>query len=330
MSKHATIIGLRELGQLEPVPHPLVWWMTSKALGLLQNAYGGVRVEIEGFPDLAEPVLFAMNHSHYYDFMQSRRALWLQRRMQTVTFVKPRAFQHRLEGAYMKRMGNIPLVSRGYLISADFAGLHGRRPSEDEYRRLREHVDRGAQLPDAPLFRALQSSARDMLDLPYEPDDTRYDVAIKQRYRAAMATTVELARSVLAAGVSLHVYPQGLYSTRLTRGRIGTVQLARALDVPIVPVGFSGMNECFGHRQMLAHTRGTLTMRFGEPRRVSAPELAEFTPFDPDEELRLRGPLERETQALMNDINALLDPAYTWGEDPDEGDGLEGIARFFD
>lgn len=327
MKHHANIVGLRELARVDARPRPLVWWLTDKALALLQNTR--VRVVLDGYPTLTEPVLFAMNHSHYFDFMPSRRALWAQRRVQTVGFVKARAYQNRLEAPFIKTIGNVPIISRGYLISADFAALRGRKPSEDEYRALREHVDHGAPLPDASIYRALEGQARDMLDIAYEPGLTSYREAIQQRYASGMAACVAQARAVLDEGVSLHIYPQGLYSTRLSRGRIGTVELALALDVPIVPVGFSGMNECFRKHEMVPYRAGTLTMRFGRPRRVTRPELVDFRPFVPADEQRLRDVLEDETRALMDEINALLDPGYRWGEDLD-GDGLAGVARFFE
>jgi len=324
---HHTIVGLRELARVDARPRPLVWWLTDKALALLQNTR--VQVVLENPPPLTEPVLFAMNHSHYFDFMPSRRALWAQRQIQTVGFVKARAYQNRLEAPFIKTIGNVPLVSRGYLISADFAALHGRKPTDDEYRSLREHVDHGAPLPDASVYRALEGQPRDMLDLTYDPKIACYRDAIQQRYASGMAASVAQARAVLDAGVSLHIYPQGLYSTRLSRGRIGTVEFALALDVPIVPVGFSGMNECFRKHEMVPHRAGVLTMRFGRPRRVTRPELVDFRPFVPADEQRLRDVLEHETRTLMDEINALLDPAYRWGDDLD-GDGLEGVARFFD
>jgi len=62
---------------------------------------------------------------------------------------------------------------------------------------------------------------------------------------------------------------------------------------------------------------------------VKRAELEGFKAFEPSEEDRLRDVLEDETQLLMQKINALLDPEYTWGENLD-GDGLQGVARFFD
>lgn len=329
MGGHASIVGLRELEGLDPLPDRLTWWLTDKALWAMHELYGGVRVELEEVPELTAPVIFAMNHSHYYDFMPSRRALWTHLGIKTVSFVKARAYQHRLDSLFVTSIGNIPIVSRGYLICADFARVHGRKPGEDEYRRLREHIDHGAALPDEPIYRALQTRRRSMLDLPFDPAASSYRAGLERCYAAGMAGTLAHARRAVAAGVHLHIYPEGLYSTRLSRGRIGAVQFALALDLPIVPVGFCGMNELFAARAMVPRRPGVLRMRFGEPRRVASSAFPGFRPFVPSEERRLRGALERETEGLMVAINELLEPAYRWGEELD-GDGLEGVGRFFD
>ena len=326
MARH--ILDLPAMQQLDPVPKTAVWWLTGGGLWLLQNRRG-VRVELEGFQQPERPVLYAMNHSHYFDFMQSRRALWMQHRVQTSTFVKTRAFQNRVEGAYMKLMGNIPLVSRGYLISADYAELFGDKPDEATYRVLRGHLDHGTPLPEGEVFDALQGTARAMLGAGFDPAEGAYREALHGCYASAMATTLGHARAAAERGTSLHIYPQGLFSTRLSRGRIGAVQIAFALGLEVVPVGFSGMNELFEKNRMVPRSGGTLTMRFGAPYRIDRPELAGFRPFHPDDEARLRPVLEAETQALMERINDLLDPAYTWSDDR-IGDGLTGIQRFFD
>ena len=330
MSTHASIIGLRELRRVDPRPNPLVWWATDKALWLMHQVYGRVRIELQGqVPDPRQPAFLAMNHSHYYDFMPSRHALWRQLGVKSVTFTKARAYQNRLEGSFVKAIGNIPLVSRGYLISADFAAVHGRKPSEDEYRSLREHVDEGVELPAGPVYDRIREQARDMLELRFDPQSSSYREAMQARYLAAMRACVDQARRAVEAGVWLHIYPQGLYSTRLSQGRVGAVQFALALDMPIIPVGFSGMNEHFERRRMVPNTGGRLIMRFGAPRRVEGPEFADFEPFEPSEERRVRTALERETSAVMDAINELLEPGYRWGSDR-EGDGLVGVSRFFD
>ena len=324
----ARIIGLNEMGRLNPIANRPMLWATRKTLRLLQNRYGGVHVKVEGFSAPSEPVLFAMNHTHYFDFTQSRLTLLRRFGIKTTSFAKVRAFQNPIDGGYMKRLGNIPLASRGYLISADFAQLHGQTITEEQYQIVRAHVDHGHALPNEPVYHALQYTTRDMLDRPFSPNDSRYRVAILARYAEAMRTTLGHAKTVIQAGHCLHIYPEGLYSTRLSQGRIGAVQFAAALDLPIVPVGFSGMNQLFKKRQPLPYRSGELTMRFGTPYRLNREELRDFTPFMPSEEARLNGVLREETDKLMEKINGLLEPECTWG-DP-EGDGLKGVSRFFE
>jgi 1-acyl-sn-glycerol-3-phosphate acyltransferase len=329
ISSHAHIVDFPEMERINPVANPVTWWMTAKLLWLMQNVYGGVRVEIEGSPQLEEPVIFAMNHTHLYDFMQSRLALFKQCGIKTSTFVKPRAFQKRLEGTYIKTMGMIPLASRGYLISADFAQLHGRTLDEEEYRLLRDHIDNGTPLPSSPLYEALQTQAREMLGVPFDPKEMSYGEALGVCYSRAMAMAASLSRKVIDVGHSLHIYPEGLYSTRLSRGRTGTVKFAAALDIPILPVGFSGMNEHFARRHMVPHSRGSLIMRFGTPFRIQRAELQDYSLLEPQDDARLQPVLEEETNSLMEKINGLLEPQCTWGENL-TGDGLKGIARFFE
>lgn len=329
MAHHSHIVDLREMGNCDPVANPVAWAFSSAVFWLVQNVYGGVRVEIEDFPELSSPVLFAMNHSHYFDFMQSRRAMFKQEGVLTTSFVKLRALQNRLEGAYIKSMGNIPTISRGYVISADFAQLHQRKLDEAEYRILRDHINMGAPLPELPLYKALQETPRDMLGLGFDPGSMTYRDGIGACYSEAMATTIALANEVTAAGHSLHIYPEGLVSSRLSRGRIGTVQFALALDLPIVPVGFSGMNECFPRMKMVPKKRGVLAMRFGEPYRIDRSRFQDFTPFSPEDEVRFQDPLKDETAQLMDRISALLDDECSGGEDH-VGDGFKGVARFFE
>jgi len=328
VAKHAHIVDLEEMARLKPVPRTVLWWASANLVRLMQGVWGRVRVEMENYPALTEPVLFAVNHTHYFDFLPSRVAIWAQQGLKTVTFVKYRAFQNRLEGAYMKRLGNIPLGSRGYLLSADFARVHGRKPELAEYRELRAHLDEGERLSDGPL-QALLTQPRDMLGLDFDPEQSSYREMMEGCYSKAMSNTLAHAQTVLDAGLSLHIYPQGLYSTRLSQGRIGAVQIAAKLGIPIVPVGFSGMNKLFAPMGIIPKKKGVLHMRFGDPYRIERQELHDFQAFEPREEQRLRPVLEQETALLMDKINDLLDPECARGEDL-VGDGIQGVGRFFE
>jgi len=328
VGSHAHIVLPQDVDGYNPVANPLFWGVTLRLSLWIQKIWGGVRVELEDFPSLDAPVMFAMNHSHYFDFLHARGAIDHQAGVRTASFVKYRAFQNRIEGAYMRRMGNIPLTSRGYLICADFAQIHGRKPDEKEYRVLREVVDGGAALPNQPVFQALVANNRKVLGSEFVAGQTGYRQAISDVYSKAMATTLAQAERVVSAGQSLQIYPEGLYSTRLSQGRIGAVQIAVALGIPVVPVGFSGMNDCFHDKALKAHSGGVLRLRFGKPYRIQRTELQGFRPFNFEDEVRHRSVLEEETHSLMCKINGLLDPSCQWGEDL-QGNGLQGISRFF-
>ena len=308
--------------------NPVLWAVSLRISRWMQKIWGGVRVELEAFPSFDSPVLFAMNHSHYYDFLHARAAIANQRGVRTSSFVKYRAFQNRLDGFVIRRLGNIPLTSRGYLICADFAQVHGRKPEEDEYRILRSVVDGEAELPQTHVFQELIADNRTVLGVDYVPSQKSYRQVLGGIYATAMGTTLTQAKRVLEKGHSLHIYPEGLCSTRLSRGRIGAVQVAVALGIPVVPVGFSGMNDFFQPKALKAHSGGVLSLRFGAPYRIERTELQGFCPFEFDEEDRHRAVLEEETASLMAKINGLLEPDYQWGEDL-QGDGLKGIERFF-
>lgn len=332
MTKQAHIVDLHEMGRVNPLPVPPAWWATIRLGHLLICGLRGARIRMEGFPESIDgPVLFAMNHTHRYDFLPAKVALDLQRKIVTATVVKYRAFQHRGESLFMRKYGNIPISSRGYLISADFTRLHGRKPTEPEYRVMRDHVDGKGELPDAPPYRALQQTPRDLLGLPFSPSEGTWRQMILRCYEHAMEATVGLCRRAIDAGHSIHVYPEGLLSLRLGEGHIGTVEMAVALGVPIVPVGLSGMNVLYERCRLLPARAGTLTMRFGRPYRIQRPELEAFRPFTAEHEVAFRPILEQETDRLMDAINDLLEPECRRGapgEDP--GYLVTGIGRFFD
>src|SRR5947209_20549346 len=106
-----------------------------------------------------------------------------------------------------------------------------------------------------------------------------------------MQASLRLAGEAVAAGCHLQIYPEGTVSSRLAQGRSGAVQFAKALGLPVVPVGMSGCREAF-HGQGLRLRGGEIAIRIGEPFQLPAGALpAEFRPFDPDHEERYRSAL---------------------------------------
>jgi len=204
--------------------------------------------------------------------------------------------------------------------------LHGRKPTEDEYRHLRDRIDGRETLrgtPTAAVAAAL-STPRDMLGRDFSPDRESYASAVQDVFRRFAVRTAELADNAMRQQSWLLVTPQGIVNSRLTPGRIGALQFAHHLDRPIVPCGVSGVREAFP-RGVLRPAGGRITVRFGVPYRFRLPD--DHRIFEKASEDRNRDQLESGTRDMMERINSLLEPRYRWDEDP-AGDGLKGVDRF--
>lgn len=293
----------------------LMFWLPPRA-----------RVQIEGLENLPRgPAIVSPNHTHKFDFLPVRCAL-LHQGMELMTWIKARDYKHPAMRWILGKGGNIPLVSRGYLIASDFAAVHRRRPSEDEYRALRSHVDEAVALPDALEAGLTHGRAIGGVDVDLRGG---YRAAVREAYRALMAETLRLARQGRDQGRHQHIYPQGATSRQLTPGHPGAVQAALALGLPIVPVGMSGCREVFVGKDHPLTRGGRVTIRIGAPIDVPSSVVpAGFRPFDPDHEDASASALQRETDRVMSAINALCEPAYRWADDR-ASDAKRGVDRFY-
>jgi 1-acyl-sn-glycerol-3-phosphate acyltransferase len=214
----------------------------------------------------------------------------------------------RLEASALASLGTVPLASRGYLLLCDFEAVFGRLPTAPEYRRLRDHVDGAAPIgPGGDLVRALCTTPRTLFGVPL--DRSKEGAAWRELVRAAAAASfqesVRLARIAVAHGRHVHIYPEGTVSPRRGPLRSGAVQLARALDVPLVPIGMSGCAAAY--RGGLLPWRGAVHLRVGRP--ISLDVLpASHRPFHPDDENAHRPMLEHLCGELGAALDALVDP----------------------
>jgi len=285
------------------------------------------QVELSGTENLPKgPAVLCPNHTHKFDFLPLRTVLLLQGDLQLMTWIKARDYKSPGMRWILGKGGNVPLVSRGYLIAADFAEVHRRKPTEEEYRQLRAHIDDGTPLSDA-LSQALQTPRR-IAEVAVDLT-TGYRQALRDAYRTLMAESLRLAREGTALGRHQHVYPQGATSKQLTPGHPGAVQAALALDIPMVPVGMSGCREVFIGKDHPVARGGRITIRIGKPMAVQRDALPRaFRPFDPDHEDQYKDALQAQTDRLMHEINELCEPAYRWAPDL-RSDAKQGIARFY-
>ncbi|MEV4269096.1 lysophospholipid acyltransferase family protein [Micromonospora aurantiaca] len=131
--------------------------------------------------------------------------------------------------------------------------------------------------------------------------------------RAAL-TAFDAAIPVLKAGDLVAVYPEGTRSPdgRLYRGRTGTVRLAIAAGVPIIPVGVTGTDKAqpIGTR-IPRPGRAKITIKFGKP--------LDFT-GRPDDRTSLRA----MTDEMMAEIQKLSGQEYVPRYAPKRADQIAG------
>jgi 1-acyl-sn-glycerol-3-phosphate acyltransferase len=323
-------IDIDTLQEINPVANPVWAWGTASIAQAIFTFTRGTKIVFEGDDILkrGRQFIMATNHSHKMDFLPLRAPL-LYRGHTFLTWIKARAYKDPAMGTFLKYTGNVPICSRGYLIAADYWDLFGERPTEEEYRLLREHVDRGAALPTTERFEALLKTPRRMLGLFFNPAAFSYRQAVRQLYYELMQIALRMTRRGIHRGDHVQIYPQGAISSRMTRCHIGIVEASVALGLPVVPVGISGCREVFignGPRTRA----GKIVVRFGEPYEIPRGELPDdFRAFHPEDEEVHRPVLKKHAAVITELMNAQLEPDYQMLPEGDGYDGKEGVDRFF-
>lgn len=267
------------------------------------------RIDVEGWDRLPDrPAILATNSTQKQDFM-ALRVLAEQRGVPCVTVTKAKNYHQPVMAWLLGRLGVVPIASKGYFLLVDFTQTLGRRPTDPEYRAVRDHVDRGTDLPPGPL-QLLLHRPRQVVGHRFDPAQEAWRTFLRRIYRQSLQETVRLAREAADAGYHIQMYPEGTVSPTLGQGRIGAVQLAVALGLPLLPVGMSGCPDAFWGDSPLVRG-GRIQLRVGELLPVP-PDLvpASFVPFDPDAETTHRAALQGLTDTLMDRIDALLDPPF--------------------
>jgi 1-acyl-sn-glycerol-3-phosphate acyltransferase len=300
------IVTPRYLDRFNALPSPTFYPFIALATRAVMFA-NGFRVDVEGTPPL-RPSLLCTNATQRYDFLALMKAVDQLPRdhvRRVVTVSKAKNYQSGPLAFVMARAGTVPLASRGYFIAADFVALRGRRPSLDEYRALRAHIDDDVPLPHAVDDFARRS--RTICGRAFDPRARTYREAIEEAFARGAQQSLQLARAAIGAGFHVQIYPEGTVSTsgRLGVGRRGAVQLAHALGVPLVPVGMSGCARAFRGPMPW---RGRVTVRFGAPVDVALPHV--HRAFVRDDERAHAAMLDEGTARLMSAIDALLEPAH--------------------
>ncbi|MDP7113390.1 MAG: 1-acyl-sn-glycerol-3-phosphate acyltransferase, partial [Myxococcota bacterium] len=318
------------------------WFQKAVATFLLVPNYYTppfVRIRLEGEDRLPDgPVIFAMNHTDRYNYWPLQFALWRRLGRFTAAWVKGKYYEHPLMGLFMELVNSIPTVSRGYIITRDFRGALGRRPTNEEYAAARSWVDGQAarlggdpiEAPTGELPGEILEQPRSILGREFDPARESYADAVNALFQEMMRRFVELNAEATSLGLDTIIFPQGTRSLRLSRGRIGISQVALAQERTIVPVGCSGCDKLYSGASPWARG-GTVTYRFGEP--MTHTDLkrfhtaATYEPFTPAAESAHRETFQALADHLMDRIDELVDEPYRFSDDQ-RSEGVEGSSRF--
>lgn len=282
------------------------------------------RIVLEGVENLPEErVIFAMNHTDRYNYWPFQYATYRKGLPMTATWVKGKYYENALMGWFMDHCNNIPVPSKGYLITVQMRQATGSVPDGESYRALRTLMDTGA-LPET-----VPAAVQRFLDQQGGADAWR--AAVDDLFARMMREVVRLNRQALDIGCNLIIFPQGTRSIRLSKGRIGLAQLAQHLGATIVPVGCNGSDAVYPGGSPFARG-GRIVYRIGAPLPIDHPDLAPHrvdTPFEPFTAAAdpHRPAFEAITQVVMDRINDLLDPQYQYAPDG-ASDGVQGARRF--
>ncbi len=332
MANEKSPIDLNVMNNLNPIANPIwAWGAASIAMGIFKTS-PRTRVEMHNLEALpSRPVIIAMNHTQFYDFLPLRAPL-LFKGQRFVSWVKARAYRNKYASGFLMRTGNIPICSKGYIVASDFYELFERAPTDDEYEALRVHLKDNLPFPeDNAIFERLQFEPRTILGRTYDPDKETWREAIREVFYEFMQITLEKTRRCVERGDHVHVYPQGTIAPRLISGKTGIIQTALALDLPILAVGVSGCREAYIGGTPFTKRDSRFIVRFAdEPYIVPRDEFPpNYRPFHPDDELTHRPKLQHHVDRVMDQLNELVEPHYQWADEAELEEVKRGVERFF-
>jgi len=264
-----------------------------------------------------QPVIFAMNHTDFYNYWPFMYQLFLNRDDCYISvWVKGKYYQNPLLKHFLNLANNIPIPSLGYVLTIDFRAGMERKPTGAEYRLLRDWID-GAISQDEFFVQADSALAAFVTTArgDFDPANESYAEHINAQYRDLMHLVAEISEDALFnKKLNLLIFPQGTRSVRLLPGHIGVAQIALKTKVPVIPVGCNGCDKCY-RGSLPFSSGGRIVYRAGEPLTV-ADRLAPFAieepykPFTRAAERKFATNFHGATNLIMEQINALLDPEY--------------------
>lgn len=294
--------------QLNQIPQGQIWW--AKVLSLNYALPRKTEVVVEGIENLPTDrrVFLAMNHTDRYNSWPLQHHLHLSRKEYTCTWVKGKYYLNPLVRTFLLSTNNIPLASRGYVISSRFKKAMNRSPNGEEYRFIRNLLDNNQSLDQ--ISTASSSLQQFLGDQP----QNRLD-ALRSDFAGMSNEVIRLNKQAFELGHHILVFPEGTRSIRLGKGHTGLAQMAQRLGVDIVPIGCSGSSKCYPGAIPWAKG-GRIVYRIGKPISLDSSEFSpmrvtdKFIPFSSDAQQKYGQSFQQLTDTIMDQINELLDPEH--------------------
>ncbi len=312
------MIDLERLNKIHLKPKPRFQRLIA-TFGLLPNYnWPGRKTSIifEGEDNVprAGGCIFVMNHTDRYNYWPFQYMLWRKGLGFTAAWVKGKYYENPMMAWFMDAANNIPLPSKGYVLSKDFQLAMQRDPEKTEYETLKSYTDGKIDADEAA--RQGGEGLREFLARDWPAGNYADD--LENRFRAMMQRVLQITREGLAKGLSLLVFPQGTRSITLTRGHTGVAQVVLDTNAPVVPVGCNGSDHAYPGSSPFS-VGGTIIYRIGKPLtvegdlkpfRINEP----FVPFTQSAE-KHHQTFRKLTDLMMDRINELLDPRYQYATD---------------
>ena len=295
-------------------PYGQVLW--SKVLRLnyfLMNT----TVQVEGLENLPmdRPVCLAMNHTDRYNSWPLQLYLLQHSNQFVVTWVKGKYYENPITRFFLLSTSNIPLASRGYVLSTQFKQSASRSPTSEEYRFIRDLLDEKLEISEETLLQATPACRQFLSPSPVQRLQN-----IEKSFDNLSLEVVRLNQEALSIGHHILVFPEGTRSVKLSKGHIGIAQMSQRLGIDIVPIGCNGSDKCYPGNNPLAQ-KGTITYRIGKPLHIDGEELGSyrikdnFIPFGRKAEQDYGQRFRKITDIVMERINVLLDKEYQYSND---------------
>ena len=291
-------------------------------LGPNYNLFARVKIKMENIENIpkGEPVIFAMNHTDRFNYWPFQYKLWRAKVYPfTTVWVKGTYFNKKILGQLLKLCNTFPVPSKGYIIRELFKKSFQRTTTRDEYRMIKDLLDKKISLPDV-LHRAT-GEVKEFLSANRERmHDAGTSVLhfIESNYDAMMEKVAQISLGALyEKKLSIIIFPEGTRSLQLSEGRSGIAQLALNSEKAVIPVGCNGSETVYPGSSPIAKS-GTITYRIGKPLTVhdhfkDFRIKEKFKLFSRESQQKYKKAFEGATEIIMKHIDALLDDRYRLG-----------------